>query len=178
MMAAPHSGPGEPYSQADIDWCLQAMVAWAGNAYAAHKWLEANADGRRVPNMNTIRDWARTKHWERYEQLREQWGQLRERTIANEMRDVALESVEAQKLAVSRAVERLEKDRDPEPARTAAALAKVGQTNVDKMLSLTGRPTQITESRNVNEILRSLVAKGVLALPEEPAQIEGSSSDE
>src|SRR6185312_12479146 len=163
-----------PYSQDDIDWCLQALVAWSGNAYAAHKWLEENAEGRRVPNINTLRSWGRTKHWERYEQIREQWGGLRERSIANDMRDVAAAAVDAQMLAVERAKERLEADRDSEPARTAAALAKVGQVSVDKLLSLTGRPTTITENRNVNEILRSLVAKGVLALPDEPAQIEGS----
>lgn len=176
-MATTHTGPAAPYSQADIDWCLQALVAWAGNSGAAHRWLEANADGRRVPSITTLINWRKTLHWERYEQLREQYGALRERAIANDMRDVAQDAVEVQRLAVERARERLEANRDPEPAKTAAALAKVGQSNVDKMLNLTGRPQQITESRNVNEILRSLVAKGVLALPDEPAQIEGSIDD-
>jgi len=173
-MAATNTGPAAPYSQEDIDWCLQALVAWAGNSNAAHTWLEAHAEGRRVPSKGTLINWRKTLHWERYEQLREQWGSLRERAIANDMRDVAAAAVDAQMLAVERAKERLEADRDSEPARTAAALAKVGQVSVDKLLSLTGRPTTITENRNVNEILRSLVAKGVLALPDEPAQIEGS----
>lgn len=174
-MATTHSGPAAPFSQEDIDWCLQALVAWAGNANAAVKWLEAHAEGRRVPAALTLTSWSRTKHWERYEQIREQFGGLREKTISNDMRDAAQEAVETQRLAVEKARERLEAGRDDDPARSAASLAKVAQSNIDKLLSLTGRPTQITESRNVNEILRSLVAKGVLSLPDEvvtDAQVE------
>jgi hypothetical protein len=177
-MAATRSGPAAPFSQEDIDWCLQALVAWAGNANAARNWLDAHAEGRRVPTPATLTSWSRTHHWERYEQIREQMSGLREQTIANDMRDAAQEAIEVQRLAVERARERLEQNRDDDPARSAASLAKVGQSNIDKLLSLTGRPTTITETRNVNEILRSLVAKGVLALPDDPIQIEAEAEAE
>jgi hypothetical protein len=177
-MAATNSGPAHAYSQDEVDRCLQAMVAWAGNSAAAVRWLQANSpEGQRVPNHVTLLEWTRTKYWERYEQIREQMGVLKEKTISNDMRDAVQEAIDAQRLAVTRAKERLEKDRDPEPAKSAAALARVAQANTDKLLSLTGRPSQITESRNAEEILRSLVAKGVLTLPDAPAEVTAESED-
>lgn len=176
-MATTHSGPAAPYTQEEIDKCLTALVAYAGVANAAVKYLESIADGGRVPTPGTLAQWARTLHWERYEQLREQWAGKVEQTVANDMRDAAREAVEVQRLAVEKARERLEAGRDDDPARSAASLARVAQSNTDKLLSLTGRPTQITENRNVNEILRSLVAKGVLALPDEPVQIEAVTEE-
>src|SRR5581483_2942115 len=178
-MATPHSGPSKPFTQEEVDRGLTALIAWAGNAKAALRHLEATStEDQRIPSYHTLCEWARTKHWERYEQLRETWAGKVEQTVANDMRDAAREAVEVQRLAVEKARERLEAGRDDDPARSAASLARVAQSNTDKLLSLTGRPTQITENRNVNEILRSLVAKGVLALPEEPAQIEASVEDE
>ena len=124
-------------------------------------------------------NWSRTTHWERYcEQLRETWQGKVEQTLANDMRDAARESLDVQRLAVQRARERLDSGRDDDPAKSAASLARVAQSNTDKLLSLTGRPTQIVENRNINEILRSLVAKGVLNVADDPAQIEGTSRDE
>ena len=175
-MAATRTGPAAPFSQEDIDRSLEALVAWAGNGEEAIRWLQENNPGDwRIPTSTTLRHWSRTTHWERFEQIREQWSTMRERSISNDMRDAAQEAVEAQRLAVVRARERLEAGRDDDPARSAANLARVAQSNVDKLLALTGRPSQITESRNAEEILRSLVAKGVLQLPEEPKLIDGSS---
>lgn len=178
-MAATLSGPCAPFSQADIDRALSALVAWNGNFNATVRYLESleAAGEARAPGAKTLSEWARVSHWERYEQIREQWSARVEQTVANDMRDAAREAVEVQRLAVNAARERLEAGKDDDPARSAANLARVAQSNTDKLLSLTGRPTQITETRNVNEILRSLVAKGVLTLPEgsgddgEPAQI-------
>jgi predicted component of type VI protein secretion system len=119
----------------------------------------------------------RTLHWERYEQIREQYAQKVEATVTNDLRDAAREALETQRIAVQKARERLEADKDDDPARSAANLARVTQSNADKLLSLTGRPTQITESRNVNEMLRGLIAAfpQVFSLEgQEPEQIEGS----
>jgi hypothetical protein len=172
-MAATRSGPAAPFNQEEIDQALTAMIAYAGKAHTAVKYLMANGKpDLRVPTGVTLLDWSRTTHWERYEQLREQWSAKVEQTISNDMRDAAREAIEVQRVAVEKARERLEANRDDDPARSAANLARVASANTDKLLSLTGRPTQITESRNVNEILRSLVAKGVLALPDAPTQIE------
>lgn len=171
-MAATHSGPAAPYSQEEIDRALTALVAYAGNAAGAVRYLATVSDtGLGIPGAATLLQWSRTTHWERFEQLREQWASKVEQTVANDMRDAARQAIEVQRLAVERARERLEDNLDEDPSRSAANLARVAQSNTDKLLSLTGRPTQITESRNAEEILRSLVARGVLQLPDAPVQI-------
>lgn len=180
-MAATHSGPAHAYSQKEIDLCLQALVAWAGNSPAAVRYLTSIAEpGQRVPSYATLLEWSRTKHWERYEQIREEMSSLRERTIVNDMRDAAGEAIEVQRIAVEKAKERLEAGKDDDPGRTAANLARTASANTDKLLSLSGRPTQITESRDAAQVLRSLIAKhpSVFSLPDEPVQIESSSDDE
>jgi hypothetical protein len=174
-VAATNTGPSAPYSQEDIDRVLTAVIAWSGNVAAALRYIKA--EGYRTPEGNTVMKWMRTVHWERYEQLRDQWSQKVETTVANDMRDAAREALDVQRLAVEKARERLEAGRDDDPAKSAASLARVAQSNTDKLLSLTGRPTQITESRNAEEILRSLVARGVLQLPDEPVALEAGSDE-
>jgi hypothetical protein len=171
-MATTHSGPAAPFTQAEIDKCLTAMIAYAGSATNAIRYLQHNEPEVRCPTPGTLINWSRTTHWERYEQLRETWAAKVEQTVANDMRDAAREAIDVERLAVQRARERLEAGRDDDPAKSAASLARVAQSNVDKLLSLTGRPSQITENRTVSELLRSLVASGALHLADEPEQLE------
>ena len=86
--------------------------------------------------------------------------------------------MEVQRAGLERAMSTLKEDRDP--SRTAANAATVADKMTSKLLALTGRPTSIREDRNLNEIMRSLVAKGIIQMPEEPAQIEAApvESDE
>ena len=49
-----------------------------------------------------------------------------------------------------------------DPARTMRDLSQVRTQAIDKRLALEGRPTQISEHRNVDEILRALQAKGLV----------------
>ena len=104
--------------------------------------------------------------------------------LVHEYRDVARQAVEVQRLALDHAKSRLEAGKDQDPGRTAANVARVTQLMTDKMLSLSGRPTSIREDRNVEEVLRSLAAKGIIEIPgedvvEEPKEIEAmnASSD-
>jgi hypothetical protein len=95
-MATTRTGPAAPFSQEDIDRALQALVAWAGNSEAAVRWLKENSsEDQRVPHSSTLTDWSRTTHWERYEQIREQWSVQREKTMANDQRDLAQEAIDA-----------------------------------------------------------------------------------
>ena len=164
-----------PYTDEEIDWALSALVAYAGDATAAVRYLDSVAGERHVPPAETLEDWSHGVHLERYEKAREQWSGLKEKTLAGDMRDAAVEAVRAQRLAVRKAVEKLEANEDPFPASSAASLARVAQSNTDKLLALTGRPSEIREDRSTVEAVRSLVALGVFKLPDEPAAIEGSS---
>jgi methionine synthase II (cobalamin-independent) len=171
-MAATKSGHAKPFTQEEIDKCFTAMIAHAGSPTGAIRYLQHEEPEARVPSPGTLMNWARGLHWERYEHLRETWAAKVEQTIANDMRDAAREAIEVQRLAVQRARERLEGGRDDDPAKSAASLARVAQSNTDKLMTLTNRPTQIVENRSVDELLRSLVASGALHLADEPEQLE------
>lgn len=158
------------YTQEEIDEVLATLIGFAGNASAAHRHLQA--EGKRTPTPPTIREWAQTAYWERYEELREKYAQKVEGRLVNDMLDVSRQLVEATQLAAERAVERLKANKDDDPGRTASNLSMAGSRMMDKRLSHLGRPTRITENRDATEILRSLVATGVLVAPEEPKQLE------
>ncbi len=154
---------GQYRSQEEITTCLFALTAWAGNSRRAAKFLESEK-GIKI-HQSTLEGWKQS-HGDEYDKIREDYSAQLEGTLANEFRDVARLAVEAQRLAVETAMTQLANGRDQDPARSAANLARVSQSSTDKLLALTGRPTQITETRDVSQILRSLAARGVLELPE------------
>lgn len=158
-------------SEEEITTILMALVAWAGQVTPASKYLQAEF-GIGI-NPRTLQDW-KLRYAARYDEMREKYAADKEQQLVHNLRDLAGAASDAAMLGVEKAKERLEAGRDDSPAQSAASLAKVAQTSTDKLLTLTNRPTTISETRNVQEILRSLVAKGVLSLPEEPVQIEGS----
>lgn len=158
----------EPWPEEHIAAGLMAMIAWAGNASAASRYLKSEKDLLISPGV--LSAW-KTQHAIRYDELREQYAGQMESNLAHEFRDVARLAVDVQRLALEKATARMLAGDEHDPARVAANAARVAQSNTDKLLSLTGRPTQITETRNLGEILRSLAAKGVLDLGPEPPQI-------
>ena len=156
-MATTKTGPSQPFTQSQIDDALTAMIAFAGNVTLAIRYLKQ--EGKRAPSPTTLNIWAKTTHWQRYEELRETYSQKVEQTIANDMRDATRAAVEVQRLAIEKTKERLEAGKDDDPARSAANLSHVSRSATDKMLALLGRPSQITETRDATEILRSLVTR-------------------
>ena len=166
------------YTEAEITEALMALVATASNASAAERWLKSQ--GKRTPVSKTLTEWSRTTYLERFNELREKYRDKLEADLAHSMRDAARAATAATLEAVEAARQGIRNKTEKDPARAAANLARVAQSQTDKLLSLTGRPTQITETRNLEQIMRSLVAKGVLTLPEEPerVQIEEAHVDE
>ena len=156
-MAATKSGPAAPFSQEQIDDALMALIAWAGNASAAVRHLKSV--GKRAPRVETLLNWSRTLHWERYQELREKYGDQIEKGLAADYLDSARELREVAHMAAEKAKERLEAGEDQDPGRTAANLARASAIALEKSLTLQGKPTQITESRNPSEILAGLIAR-------------------
>ena len=153
------------FSEAEVTECLMSVIAWAGNHAAAHRQL--TAEGKRVPSASTLTNWTRETHAGRYNELREKYAQQLESQLAHEYRDVARLAVDVQRKGLEKAMEALEGNRDRDPSRTAANSATVADKMTGKLLALTGRPTSIREDRNLNEILRSLAAKGVIDIPKD-----------
>jgi hypothetical protein len=152
------------YSEPEITETLTAVIAWAGNVEAARRYLQQ--EGKRAPASQTIAEWIHGKHSGMFAALRSEHAETQEQQLIHMLRDVAAQAVSVSSKAVEQAQVKLEAGKDQDPSRTAANLATVADKTTGKMLALSGRPTSIREDRNLNEIMRSLVAKGVLQLPE------------
>jgi hypothetical protein len=100
-------------------------------------------------------------HPEELDKLRERIAPKIEAATANNMLSNAWEATEVENLAIERAREMLEEDRIADPSKVARDLADVKAKNIDKRLALQGRPTQISEHRNSEEIIRALEGMGV-----------------
>lgn len=151
------------YTDAQVTTALMALIAWCGNYTATSHALKS--EGKMNVPGKTISEWARYTHAAEYAELRDKYSEQLESNLVHEYRDTARQAVEVEREALDKALMKLRAGDDPDPARTASHAARVAQTMTDKLLSLSGRPTSIREDRNINEILRSLVAKGVVELP-------------
>jgi hypothetical protein len=152
----------EHFTQEQVSAGLMAMIAWVGNASAASRALKAEKG--LVVSPKTLHEWVRERHFDQYNEMRVKYSEQLETGLANDMRDSVRAAIEVERVAMDKALVRLKAGEDPDPAKTAAHAARVAQSMTDKLLSLTGRPTSIREDRNVQEILRSLAAKGVIDL--------------
>lgn len=153
---------GTGYTQEEIDVCLTAVIAHAGRINTAVKWLRA--EGKHTPDRRTLTSWTRIDFIERYEELREKLASVREEQLANDYLDAASRAIEGAQLATEKAIDRLKAGKDEDPAKSAASLARVSQSMIEKRLTLQGRPTRITETIDVEARVRKLVAMGVLQL--------------
>lgn len=150
---------------------LGALAANSGNASLTARELVAEGlfDAQPQSVAENLRSWSRNKYAKQYRDLQEKLAPDLEMTLANSLLERAQKAIDAQELAIDRAVERLESGEDEDPSRTAANFARVAQTNIDKRLALQGRPSRITEVRDPWEVLRALAAKvpGLIELPDE-----------
>lgn len=113
-----------------------------------------------MTTTSELEQWRRNKGDE-LEKIREEIAPRLEASLANDMLDVARMAVEAQRIAIERTQERLEKNQVMDPSTVARNLSQLMAQNVEKRLSLQGRPTQITETRNLDEMIRKLESMGV-----------------
>jgi hypothetical protein len=154
----------EKYTEEQVTQGLMALIAAAGSAPTAAKYLQ---NEKKLEITADALNGLRRRNGARYDEMREKYrGQL-EANLVHENRDLARLAIEGQLEAVAKARAMLASGQDRDPARTAANLSRVSAAATDKMLSVSGRPSQITEQRGLQEVLRSLAAKGVLQLPKE-----------
>jgi hypothetical protein len=162
-----------PYEPWMVDKYLKAVIKNYGNIAATLRTFEGQPD---VPDPATVRTWILSTHRERFFELREQYGPEVEREVAYRLTNLAGRAAIAAELAVIKSEERLETGEEVDPSRAAVNLTRVNQLSLDKMLTLTGRPTEIKEGSDVEGLLRGLVGMGVLKPPSEepPKQIEST----
>jgi hypothetical protein len=102
-------------------------------------------------------------HAEAYAGLQNEHGAALEQAMVREVRDIARAAGYAERLAVEKVIEEMSKPTSRlDPATVALNMAKIKDTNVNKLLALTGRPQEITEHRSPSDLLRALESKGIL----------------
>lgn len=101
-------------------------------------------------------------YFEPYLKRREQLAPRLEAKLAEDLLQEAGSATEAIAFAVEQTYERLAKGEIADPARAARDLSQIRTQAVDKRLALQGRPTQISEHRSPDEIVRALEGMGVV----------------
>jgi predicted nucleotide-binding protein (sugar kinase/HSP70/actin superfamily) len=161
---------GREYGEKRIKEALLGVVALNGNVAATAKRMHIPA--------GTLRKWVTETHSDLYHQLQQEHAQeLEEQLVAN-AREIAIDAAEATRLAVESARAKIEDGKEEDPSRAAANLSRVMQTNTDKMLALTGRPSSYQGQMNMEATLRALAEKGIIKVPNlEQGAIEGSAEE-
>lgn len=167
---------GPEYTEDEVHRSLLAVIACAGNIAAAKRELE----DQNVPvTESTLRRWVNHDHSAEYHRLRDEHAPDLEARLAHEFRDVASRAVEVQKLALAKALTRLENNQDDDPAKTAQFAARTGQSAVDKLMTLTNRPDKIIgDQRGIDELLRSLAARKIIHMIPETTAVNGTATEE
>lgn len=137
-----------------------------GRATAAHKALKEER-GLEIP-VATLQDW---KNGEDYETLKRGYAHLLEEELVREARENAYAASGVERLGLER-IELLLATGNIRASDVAAmvnAATSAKTKNIDKLMTLTGRPQVITESRDFSNIVEALLQKRVLTLDQGPA---------
>lgn len=147
------------FTQEEIIKAITLLAFRAGDFRTASKELRAN--GIEV-TPERLKKWAEGEYAEDYKRIRDRYKHELEEEAVREMRAHVALAAKAERLAIEKAVERLEQGKSVSPAQDALSMARVKKENIDKLLALTGRPQQIIEDRSAEQVVKSLIAKKIL----------------
>ena len=151
----------QTYTPEQVTEGLMSMVT-EGSAAAAHRKTG-------IPEK-TLQQWRRETYAERFRQLEERYSKELEEHLVHEARKNAELALQAERDMIER-VSRVTSEREVSGA--LRALADSRTKSVQSVLTMTGRPTAITESRDIGSVLKALAAKGVVRF-----DAEGSAEEE
>lgn len=155
------------YTPEIVTAVLTDLVMAGGVAKAIEKkWAD-------VVGYELICRWKRETHFAQYREIEERYGRELEDLMVTRARTNAQRAGEIEAELIERML--TVEGRDAPQALRAITDAKT--KNIDKMLSLTGRPSQITESRDMGAILEGLARMNVLRVVE-PEAIEASAIED
>lgn len=137
---------------------LYAMAAHGGSSTQARALL-IQQYGDKAPPERTLRGWRTDQYPRRYQHILTQKSTEIEGLVEHQLR----ESTRLAGLVKHKLLERLH-DEIPnlskaELGKTAQQVAVTEGVGLDKLLTLTGRPNNITEHRTADEVLNSLEAR-------------------
>jgi hypothetical protein len=151
------------YTPEQVEKALLELALVGGNSGEASRRLEGV--GIKV-SARLLRLWRSGLHAKRYGQLAQEHARQVEETIVQEARETAILAAEVERLALAKTLEQLEAGEIRDAAAVARNASTVKGINVDKLLTLSGRPNQIVEHGNPDELLAQLIRDGIFT----PAQ--------
>lgn len=119
----------------------------------------AAAETLGIPRQ-TIDYWIK-HHQDQYRELHDKHKTQIEDDAARRMRDKLLLADQVETAAIELEHQRILNGEVKDAAASARNMATVKGINADKLLTMTGRPAQITEHRNTDEILAKLKQYGL-----------------
>lgn len=141
-------------SDADIDRALLAVAINTENFTAAAKMLRRERADVTAAKLRGIVE----RHRDRYMQIRSERQTSVFMQLATDAENMARKLNEAEQALIDHAMTGIGELDAAQALRALHSLAVAKGIQIDKALTLRGRPTQIVEQRDLTEILRSLAA--------------------
>lgn len=157
--------PSNGYDEETFNLALTALAMHGGNARRARAYLQDNH--ALEVGRSTLYRW---RECDRYKQIRaELVPQLQERT-AQQYEDVASTLLAAQQKLAERLLTGTAAIPRADVPKALKFVSDAATSNTTQANVLRGRPTQITEHRNADDLLRKLKAAGVIDIHIEETQ--------
>jgi len=154
-----------PRIEQNLPEILSTLAICNGNANEASRRLRIAGIPVHTSTIGRLRD----RYADVYQQRRQELAPQIEETFAADLLENAAEATAMVKRLIDETGKRLDEGSIEEPARAARELSQVTQQSIDKRLAVQGRPTQIVESRNIAEIIKTLEGKRILEVIESTA---------
>lgn len=145
------------FTPEQIDTALLTLAACAGNSVTACAALEER--GIKL-NPRTLRLWRERQYTDRYIKLANDHGREIEEVAVQGMRETVLLAAGVQQKAIRKTEEQLDQDKVREPSAIAKNMSIVMGVNTDKLLTLTGRPNAIHQTRSAEELYEAMLRLG------------------
>lgn len=146
-----------PHKPEDVDTALLVLALVGGSSVRAQEMLKTK--GLSIPHT-TLQDWRSKSYPNRYNDLCTRYRAEIEGEIVNNVRALALRASQVAQHALELEEQRIASGDTKDAAGSLRNIATSIGISVDKVMLMEGRPTQITEQRSSDDVLRELQAKG------------------
>lgn len=144
----------------EIDQALMVLAYYGGNAEAARRALAEKEEWiGKIPDSSTLRAWRGRTYAARYIEIATRERPKIEKVALARMQETVLQAQEVQQLGLEAAIYQLKAGEARDPSAVAKNAAIVAGVNVDKLLTVSGRPTVITETHSVDDRIAALKRK-------------------
>jgi hypothetical protein len=155
-----HPAAMEAAQREEVDVAMRTLAALFGDVYATARVLDEQSVTFVSPEL--LAEWRQGQHRELYEKYADELAPGLEEAIIRRQRELAARATALEDRLLGRIEKELNDRTLNNTPQALAAVTKAKQTAVDKLFTLTQRPTQITETRNAADIVRQLEALRVL----------------